>query len=169
MFSLATEEEKLDTIWNEVTTIRDSFVDNPEFIETLCHPEMTQEKRLSVLDEIFKDKVSDDVMGFLYVLVRKGRMGEIISVLNYFDELAKEYKKIGVVKVMTPMPLTDSQKEQVEKRILEVSEYETLEMHYELDENLLGGIVIRIGDRVLDNSSRTKWDTLSRQLFKVKL
>ena len=54
LFSLATEEEKLDTIWNEVTTIRDSFVDNPEFIETLCHPEMTQEKRLSVLDEIFK-------------------------------------------------------------------------------------------------------------------
>lgn len=169
MFSLATEGEKLDTVWEEVKMIRDSVKENPEFIDMLSHPEMTQEKRISVLTEIFQDKVSEDVMGFLHVLVRKGRLKEMVAVLDYFDGLAKEYKKIGVVNVSTPTPLTEDQKEQVEKRILEVSKYETLEMHYELDENLLGGIVIRMGDRVLDNSIRTKMDALSRQLMKVKL
>lgn len=169
LFSLATEEEKLDGIWDEVKAIRKVIEENPDFVSMLCHPDMTQEKKISVLERIFKTIVSDDMMGFLHVLVNKGRIGEILAILDYFDEQAKEYKKIGVVKVSTPMPLSDAQKEQIEKRILEVSDYESLEAHYELDESLLGGIVIRIGDRVLDNSIRTKMDTLSRQLFKVKL
>lgn len=169
LFSLATEEDKLDGIWNEVKAIRDIIEENPDFVSVLCHPEMTQEKRRSVLEQIFKEKVSDDMMGFLHVLVNKGRFGEILAILDYFDEQAKEYKKIGVVKVLTPMPLSDAQKEQIEKKLLEVSDYESLEMHYEREESLLGGIVIRIGDRVLDNSIRTKLEGLSRQLYKVKL
>ena len=169
MFSLATEQEKLDVIWNEVKIIRDTIKVNADFVSLLCHPEMTQEKRIAVIERIFKERLSDDRMGFLHVLIQKGRIGEILSILDYFDEKAKEFMRIGVVKVSTPMPLSDAQKEQIEKKLLEVSDYESLEMHYELDDSLLGGIVIRIGDRVLDSSIRTKMDILSRQLYKVKL
>lgn len=169
MFSLAIEQNNLDAIWNEVKMIRDTVLENPEFVSLLCHPEMTQEKKISVLEKVFKGNICDDSMGFLHVLIRKGRIGEIVAILDYFDKRAKEYNKIGVVSVSTPMPLSDNQKEKVENRLLEVSDYESLEVHYELDESLLGGIVIRIGDRVLDNSIRTKMDMLSRQLYKVKL
>lgn len=169
MFSLAIEQNNLDAIWNEVKMIRDTVLENPEFVSLLCHPEMTQEKKISMLENIFKGNICDDSMGFLHVLIRKGRIGEIVAILDYFDKRAKEYNKIGVVSVSTPMPLSDNQKEKVENRLLEVSDYESLEVHYELDESLLGGIVIRIGDRVLDNSIRTKMDMLSRQLYKVKL
>lgn len=169
LFSLATEENKLDTIWDEVRAMRDAISSNPEFLSVLCHPDMNQEKRMSVLLDVFGDDVSDETKGFLDVLVRKGRLGEILPVLQYFDERAKEYRKIGVVQVSTPIPLTDVQKEQVEKKLMEVSDYETLEMQYQLDESLLGGMIIRIGNRVLDNSIRSKMETMSRQLFKVKL
>ena len=103
------------------------------------------------------------------VMSRKGRIGELPSVLDYFDQKAKEYNKIGVVEVTTPIPLTDAQKEQVENKILEVTEYETLEMDYQLKKELLGGMVIRIGDHVLDNSIKTKLDLMTRQLMNVKL
>ena len=169
LFSLAVEEDKLDVIWEEVKGIRDAVTENPEFLSVICHPEMEQEKKLSVLDDIFKGKMSDDTMGFLNVLVRKGRFGELLPILDYFDEQAKEYKKIGVVKVSTPMPLSDEQKEQVEKKLLAVTDYESLQIQYEIDESLLGGMVIRIGDRVLDNSIRSKMELMSRQLYKVKL
>lgn len=168
LFSLALEENKLDALWDEVKTVRQAISENPDFLAVMCHPEMPQEKRLAVLEEIFGGQ-SDDMKGFLNVLVRKGRFGEILSVLDYFDEQAKEYKKIGVVQVTTPIPLSDSQKNEVENRLLQVTEYETLEMHYQLDKSLLGGIVIRIGDRILDNSIRSKMDAMSRKLSKVKL
>ncbi len=169
LFSLAVEEDKLDVIWEEVRGIRDILAEHKDFMSVICHPEMPQEKKLSVLNDIFKDKVSDDTMGFLNVLVRKGRFGEILPMLDYFDEQAKEYKKIGVVKVATPMPLTEQQREQVEKKLLDVTNYESLQMNYQVDESLLGGMVIRIGDRVLDNSIRSKIESMSRQLYRVKL
>ena len=169
LFSLAVEEDQLDTIWDEVRLIRQTVAENPDFLSVLCHPEMTQEKRNAVLEEIFKAELSQDMMGFLNVLVRKNRIGELLPVLDYFDEQAKEYSKIGVVSVATPMALSDRQREQLENRLLEVSGYESLEMQDQLDESLLGGMVIRIGDRVLDNSIRSKLEAMSRQLYKVKL
>ena len=145
LFSLAVEEDQLDPRWDEVRLIRQT------------------------VEEIFKAELSQDMMGFLNVLVRKNRIGELLPVLDYFDEQAKEYSKIGVVSVATPMALSDRQREQLENRLLEVSGYESLEMQYQLDESLLGGMVIRIGDRVLDNSIRSKLEAMSRQLYKVKL
>lgn len=109
------------------------------------------------------------MMGLLNVLLKKGRIGEILPVLDYFMEQVMAYKKIGEVTVRTPMPLSEGQKEKIEKKLLEVSEYETVSVDYQIDESLLGGMVIRIGDRVLDNSIRCKLDAMSRQLYKVKL
>jgi F-type H+-transporting ATPase subunit delta len=168
LFSLAIEENKLDTIWDEVKAVRQAITENPDFLAVICHPEMPQAKRLEVLEDVFGGQ-SDDLKGFLNVLVRKGRFGEILSILDYFDEQAKAYKKIGVVCVSTPLPLSDSQKKEIENRLLQVTGYETLEMNYELDKSLLGGVVIRIGDRILDNSIRSKIDAMSRQLSKVKI
>lgn len=168
LFSIAVEENKLDTLWEEVKAVRQAIVDNPDFVSVLCHPEMAQEKRLALLEDIFGGQ-SDDMKGFLNVLVRKGRFGEILSILDYFDGQAKEYKKIGVVKVATPLPLSAIQKSEIENKLLGVTGYEKLEMDYQLDQSLLGGIVIRIGDRILDNSIRSKMDAMSRELSKVKL
>lgn len=168
LFSIAIEENKLDDLWEEVKAVREAIRENEGFLPMLCHPEMSQERRLQILEETFAD-ASDDMKGFFSILVRKGRLGELLKIFDYFDGQAKEYKKIGVVHVGTPLPLDNDHKSRIENRLLEVTEYETLEMHYEVDKSLLGGIVIRIGDRILDNSIRTKMETLARQLNKVKL
>lgn len=78
-------------------------------------------------------------------------------------------QKIGKVQIQTPMPLSEKQKKKIEQKLLEVSEYETLSVDYEIDKSLLGGIVIRIGNQVLDNSIRAKLDAMTRDLSKVRL
>jgi len=169
LFSLALEENKVDEIWEETKVLRQVISDNPDFIPVLCNPNMAGDKRNEILEEVFQGKISEASMGFLKVLVKKGRLEEIVSVLDYFDDCTKEYKKIGVVYVSTPKELSKDQKNKVEERILEVSNYETLETHYSLEPDLLGGMVIRIGDRVLDNSIRSKMDLMTRKLSQVKL
>ena len=89
LFSLAVEEERLTSFWkrrlespwDEVKAVRSAVLSNPEFLEVMCHPEMTQDKKLNLLEEIFGGQ-SDDMKGFLNVLVRKGRFGEILSGLD---------------------------------------------------------------------------------------
>lgn len=169
LFSLALEENQVDILRDEAAMISEAIRSNPEFLSILCHPELTGKKKFSLLQDVFQEGLSQNMMGLLDVLVKKGRIGDILSVLNYFMEQVMAYKKIGRVVVQTPLPLSEEQREKIENKLLEVSEYETLSVDYQIDESLLGGIVIRIGNRVLDNSIRSKMDAMSRQLSKVKL
>ena len=67
------------------------------------------------------------------------------------------------------MELTKAQQDKIRERILEVSSYETLEMHVETDASLLGGMIIRIGDEILDNSIRSKMEHMARKINQIKL
>ena len=91
------------------------------------------------------------------------------TVLDYFIDCVKEYKNIGTAYVTSAMELSEAQKAAVEKRLLETTKYVKFEMHYAVDSALIGGMVIRIGDRVVDSSVRTKLNDLTRELSKIQL
>lgn len=162
-------ENKLDEVWEEVKLLSSALQENKEFTNMMTHPDMTQEKGFALLEEAFGGKLSDVMMGFFQVLVKKGRFSEILSVLDYFQKEAKEYKKIGVVYVTTPTGLTEEQKSSIVERLTQISGYQSLEMNYVVDPGLLGGIRIRIGDRVVDNSIQTKLEEMTRSLSKVRV
>ena len=172
----AVEENRVDELWDETRAMKQVLSENPDFMTILEHPEMTMEKKMDVLQEVFQKELSQDMMGLLHVLVKKGRIGELIPVLAYFNECAMAYKKIGKVQIQTPMPLSEKQKKKIEQNqegccrcnslLLKVI---TLSVDYEIDKSLLGGIVIRIGNQVLDNSIRAKLDAMTRDLSKVRL
>ena len=69
----------------------------------------------------------------------------------------------------TPAELTGKQKSGIEEKLIQTSGYQSLEMNYTIDKRLLGGIRIRIGDRVLDNSIQTKLEEMTRSLSKVRV
>ena len=103
------------------------------------------------------------------LLVTIVRAEAILSVFDYFINLVKEEKKIGSASVTTAVSLTDAQKAKVEQKLLDTTKYESFEMNYSVDESLIGGMVIRIGDRVVDSSIKTKLYELSRDLRKVQI
>ena len=103
------------------------------------------------------------------MIVEKGHFGELESVLEYFIAQVKEYKNIGIAYVTTAMELSDAQKEQITEKLIQTTKYVTFEMHYEVDTALIGGMVIRIKDRVVDSSIKTKLYDLSRELSKIQL
>jgi F-type H+-transporting ATPase subunit delta len=81
----------------------------------------------------------------------------------------KEYLKIGIAYVTTAVSLKDSQKKEIEKKLLDTTSYETMEMHYAEDSSLIGGMLIRIGDRVVDSSIRTKLEHLTKELSNLQI
>lgn len=103
------------------------------------------------------------------MLVSKGHYGEIESVFTYFLDRVKEYKKIGTAYIKTPMELNAAQKEQLKAKLLQTTDYVEFELHYEVDESLIGGMVIRIGDHIVDSSVKNKLSQLTRELSKIQL
>ena len=165
LFDLAVEEGQLDVVEEEVRLLLATCDENEDFIKLLNHPKITREEKVKVVETVFKDRLSQTMTGFLVLVVEKGRNDELESILKYFLERVREYKNIGVAKVTSAVPLSEEQKKSVEQRLLETTKYVSFEMDYAVDESLIGGRVIRIGDRVVDSSIRTRIDRMAKTLM----
>lgn len=152
LFELAAEQGRLNETEEQITLLSQTFAENPELLTLLNHPKITKEEKIKVIEDVFKNRLSDDVVGFLVLIVEKGRYNEIAAIFEYFQAKVREYNKIGVVQVASAVPLNEEQKKKIESRLLEQTEYESLQMAYEVNPALIGGMVIRIGDRVVDSS-----------------
>ena len=169
LFELATEEHKEDLFLEEAESLKQILCENPELMKVMKHPKIAREEKVRTLKEIFGGRISEEMMGFLALMIEKDRIGSVEETLTYFIDKMKEYKGIGIAYVQTAVSLTEEQKKQVEARLLETTNYKKMEMHFEVQESLIGGMVIRIGDRVVDSSIRSKMEDLERSLMKIRL
>lgn len=169
LFELAVEKNELDSMAEQVTLLAQAFAENPELAKLLNHPKISKEEKISVVENIFKGRFSDDIVGFLVIIVEKDRSSEIEGIFDYFQAKVREYKKIGVARVTSAVELSAEQKQRVVEKLLQQTSYESFEVEYSVDASLIGGMVIRIGDRVVDSSIRTKLDNMTRKLRKVSV
>lgn len=164
LFDVAVEKRAVDSLSREAAAVAEIIDQNPEFLRLLKHPNVTKEEKLQVIKKVFESQLSGEMYGFLCVLVDKDRQGHVLEILDYFADRVKDYRRIGVVYIASALPLEAAQKKKIEKKVLETSGYASLEPHYSVDKDLIGGLVIRIGDRVVDSSIRSKLDRLTREL-----
>ncbi|MBQ6888756.1 MAG: ATP synthase F1 subunit delta [Lachnospiraceae bacterium] len=169
LFELAVEEGKVDVFLEEISELLKILKTEEEFTKMMNHPKILKEDKIKVVENVFKGRISDEIVGFLTLIIQKDRYSEAEAILEYFLNQVKEYKGIGVAYVKTAVALTDIQKKQIEERLLNTTKYRQMEMHFSVDKALIGGMVIRIGDRVVDSSISTKLGELERQLMKIQL
>ena len=169
LFELAVEENKLDAFLEEVLAVTESLKENPDLYKLLNHPKISKEEKIEVVEKIFKGHISDEVTGFLTLIISKERYKETDAILEYFINRVKEEKGIGTAYVTTAVPLSELQKKQVEEKLLTTTSYKKMEMIYAVDESLIGGMVIRIKDRVVDSSIKTKLSEIQKTLYRIQL
>ena len=169
LFEVAAEEDKLESHLEEVEAVLDVLKENEEYIKIIGYPRIPVEEKKAMIESAFKDKVSDDMFGLLTVIVEKGRFSKIEEILNYFVERVHEAEKIGTAEIKSAVELSEAQKKAVEDKLLTTTQYKKIIAKYSVDESLIGGMVIRIGDRIVDSSVKTKLETMARELSKVRL
>ncbi len=165
LFELAMEENKAQDWLEEIKTLQAVLAENPDFDKFMKHPGIPKQEKVQVMENIFKSRISDELIGFLEIVITKERYNELQAIFTYFIDKVKEVQKIGVAYVTTAVELTDAQKDSVCAKLLATTVYETMEMHYAVEPSLIGGMVIRINDRVVDSSIRTKLSNLVKHLI----
>ena len=169
LFELALEGKSEDVLFEEAKVFLEVIRKDDELVRFMKHPKIVKEEKLKTGKAIFDKEFSKEFAGFLMILIQKDRFGEVEKTLEYFIGRMKEHKKIGVAYVATAAELSEAQKEKVCKRLLETTAFESFEMNYTVDESLLGGMVIRVGDRVVDTSIKSKLNSLSKQLYALQV
>ena len=169
LFELAVEENKTAPFMEEAAGLLEVIRTNVEFGQFMNHPKIQKEDKIEVVKNVFENQISKELVGFLVTIVEKDRYTEIEGILGEFIALVKEYNNIGTAYVTTAIALENKEKQDIESRLLATTKYETIECIYHVDESLIGGMVIKMGDRVVDSSIRTKLDKLQRELLAIQL
>ena len=166
---LALENNQLDSMLEEVKAVSAAIAENEDLTKLMNHPKIVKEEKIKVIEDIFTGQVSRELVGLMRMIVEKDHYNELNSVFKYFTDCVKEYKNIGTAYVTSAVELTDSQKDAVMNRLLETTKYVEFEMHFDVDATLIGGMKIRIGDRVVDSSIKNKLNDLTRELSKITI
>lgn len=169
MFETALETGKMDTLYEEASALVPILLENPELLTLLGNPQIVKEEKIAIIHQVFDHKVAEELMSFLSIIVEKDRQSDMIAIFQYFIARVKEYKRIGAVYVTSAVELKSDQKASLEKKLLETTSYAEFEMHYETDPSLLGGMVVRIGDHVVDSSIKTRLYELKKELSSLQL
>ena len=169
LFAAALEAGRMDEMYEEICELRKILGENEDLQKLLDNPKIIREEKESVIENIFRGRVSDEIVELMKLMIAKGRYSQIESVFDYVIGLVKEEKKIGIAYVASALPLTGDQKANIIRRLLDTTKYEQFEMNYSVDKSLIGGVVIRIGDSVVDSSIKTKLYELSKDLRKIQV
>ena len=169
LFEVAMEEQKADVFLEEALVILTTLEQNPQLDKLMKHPKISKQEKEQVFENIFKGHISEEMLGFIKLIVNKERYSELPKIFRYLVDRIKEEKKIGVAFVTTAVELTEAKKQSVRMRLLQTTQYKEMEMHYSVDESLIGGMVIRIKDRVVDSCVRTQLEEMKKQLLQIQL
>jgi F-type H+-transporting ATPase subunit delta len=169
LFETAMDHHKVDALFEEAKAIALILKDNPQLTVLLNNPQIVKEEKAAVMNQIFDQRVEKEMMSFLNIIVEKDRQNDMIPIFEYFIQRVKEYKKIGTATVTSAVELRAEQKADLEKKLLATTAYEEFEMNYQVDPELIGGMVIRIGDRVVDSSIKTRLYELKKELSAIQL
>ena len=168
LYEEADDSGVLETVDDDVLMLRESLESNDELARFFQSPVIPQEKKDTIIQTLLGDRVSELVVRFLRLLVQKDRETMTKGIMDAYQSLRDEQRGIVDVQVAVAKPLADDDRESV-VAALETKTGKTIRLHEHVKPELIGGIVIRIGDAVFDGSVRNKLSNLHDRLRESSL
>ncbi|HKL88115.1 MAG TPA: ATP synthase F1 subunit delta [Salinibacter sp.] len=153
----------LEDVDDDVLMLRESLESNGELARFFKSPVIPQEKKETVIQELLSDRVAKLTVQFLRLLVHKDRETMTKAILDQYQSLRDEQRGIVDATVQVARPLSDEDRETIVET-LEAETGKSVRLSVEEDADLIGGVVIRIGDRVFDGSVRNQLVNLRDRL-----
>lgn len=152
LIDLAQDKNVLEAVKSDMDTLK-SAVANREFDLMLKSPIISGDKKKSIIDALFKEKVNTLSLMFFKGTVDKGREGYLGNIANEFIAQYKSNKGISSIKIVTANKLSDAAVAAIEKKLNDsASTSHTLEIESKVDPKLLGGFIIEFDDKRYDAS-----------------
>jgi F-type H+-transporting ATPase subunit delta len=163
-FQIGREDGTLDRWERDLAAIRDALRD-PELHTVAEHPAIPFATKERILRRVLGD-VATEPIELVLLMVRRGRPRAIDAMIDRFGELLRRHRGVELAEVRTALPLDDAQRTSIEERLRELTGAR-IEVNEVVDESLIGGVAVRIGDVLYDASVRNRLERLRARLTAV--
>lgn len=161
-FSIASEKDEIDKWLSEMKDATAILSDN-DCIAFFDAEQIPIDVKLDGVKKLFSKNMGL-IQNLISLMVTRKDISKFLEVSNIFISMADEYKGIVKVDITTAVPIAKENLEKITKKIENI-ENKKVVIKKNIDKNILGGIVIRIGDKLIDGSTKNKINLLSEQLI----
>lgn len=161
-FEAAVQLKQLDA-WSAQLSLLAAITREPTVVTLINNPALSSEEKPQVLKDLMGSDLNDSVSSLIDVLSENNRLSLFSEISNQFEALKAEYEKNADVKVTSAYALSDAQQSQLAAKLSDKLGL-TVKLSVEVDPSLLGGVVIRSGDLVIDGSVRGKLAKLAEAM-----
>ena len=161
-FAVGRQSGSLDRWESDLRAIADALADD-RLRALVEHPAVAYPEKERVIRSVLGERVERPAMNLLLLMVRRGRPGAVNDTIEHFGELLRRERGISRAEVRTALPLDDDGRAAIAARIGAITG-NRVELHEIVDESLIGGVSVRIGDRLYDASVRSRLERLRARL-----
>ena len=160
LLELAVEKGILEEVHDDMRLFMSIAEENHRFPLMLKNPIINQDKKRTILHQIFNKKAQPATLAFFDIILRKGRERFLPAIATAFESMYNHHKGIEKAVVTTPFPLNDALRKEFEEKVAKITGKQVI-LAEKVDPSLIGGYILKIGDQQLDDSVNTKLKALS--------
>ncbi len=168
LFHVALEHDKIDEVAADLGALAECYSKDPDFRQLLEHRRLSPRRKKELVRLLWEGRISRLVLGFLELLIDKRRVRYLEEIYAVYVALLRAARNIAVAEVKTPYPLAPD----VQARLVEVLERLTrkkIELQVQVEPELLGGLYVKVGDRVYNGTVRKRLELLGAYLLERPL
>jgi F-type H+-transporting ATPase subunit delta len=163
LFNVVLAEGELDRVEDELFRFGKLVEANHELRQALADRSIDREQRIKVLEDLLADKVSPHTLGLLTFIVSQGRARQLPRILDELSELAADARNSVVAEVRSAVPLDEQRRKRLADALSKATGL-SVEVKVIVDPSVVGGVVAKIGDTVIDGTVKRRIEQLREQV-----
>lgn len=159
LFNVVRAEGELDSVEDELFRFGKLLETNYELKQVLADQSLDRAQRAKILEELLGDKVSPHTLGLLTFIVGQGRARQLPQILEEVSDLAAQARNSVIAEVRSAVPLDEDQRTRLSEALSKATG-KNVEVKVLVDPSVIGGVVAKIGDTVIDGTIKRKLEEL---------
>jgi len=158
------ELKNYEEISSDLKAVEQVLLQNSDFLTVLNSPSFGQDEKKALLDEVFTPYLGEKTMNFLKVLIENSRFASFHEVLKAYFKKLDVFNNIVNVEVTSAVELNENLKNKLNKKLEQKLE-KNIRFEFKVDSSILAGLVIKIGDKIIDTSLKTRLEQFEKQVI----
>ena len=164
MLDLANEQKQAESLGQELADLKKVLDESPAAKEMFSNPAVSVDERTQMIDRVFRGKVSPLLFNTINVMNQHNRLGQLGQVALAYSNLLDEQLGKVEVDLIVAHKLTPEQLETAKQKITAALKRDAV-VHVYVDESIVGGLVLRVGDKLIDASVKNQLQAIKQKLL----
>jgi F-type H+-transporting ATPase subunit delta len=161
LFEAGLDLGKVNEFNKELDFLKDVFEGERKLLQILSHPKINKIEKKDILDKLFKEKISLEMLNFLYILIDKRREAYILEIVEQYKGLFNEHENIVKVVALSAVPMEEKSKSKL-ATVLSNKLNKKIELINEVDNSIIGGVLLKMENKIMDGTLKGQLESIGR-------